>query len=44
MNSTGKLILKLSFLVIPWSILVFLLFNDVIDNNIGGGYDLSGLV
>lgn len=45
MTGTGKFILKLSFLVIPFSILSLVLHEGSSGDSIGGGsYDLSGLV
>lgn len=45
MTGTGKFILKLSFLVIPFSILSLVLHDGSSGGSIGGGgYDLSGLV
>lgn len=45
MTATGKFILKLSFLVIPFSILSLVLHDGSSGGSIGGGgYDLSGLV
>ena len=45
MTGTGKFILKLSFLVIPFSILSLILHDASSGGSIGGGgYDLSGLV
>jgi Kef-type K+ transport system membrane component KefB len=45
MTSTGKFILKLSFLIIPFSILNLILHASGASGGVGGGgYDLSGLV
>jgi hypothetical protein len=45
MSSTGKFILKLSFLVVPFLILSLVLHDGPSGASVGGGgYDLSGLV
>jgi hypothetical protein len=45
MTSTSKFILKLSFLVVPFTILSLILHDGGSGGGIGGGgYDLSGLV
>ena len=45
MTNNGKLILKLSFLIVPFAILSLILHEGGASGGIGGGgYDLSGLV